>query len=331
MRLQQGLSSLRMDVVYHYPPELFQLLADTIPLLCRSKADLLSFFKGAGVPGSMTADITAELDRDRKSLTKYAMTRTVLTRLNECGERTLGERRSVLRRVVEFEDFSTCWPDDQLKAKGLVSEIRRVVNVKDSFTRLDNERDEERRKRIVVQQADERERQAARARLKAVQADLLALFNESNPQKRGKGLEGVLNRLFKESGVLVTEAFTMSGQQGEGIVEQIDGVIQFEGHHYLVEMKWWNKPLGVPEVSLHFPRVMFRAGCRGLLLSATGYGDPAVALCREALQQIVVVLAGLDEIVLLLEREASLGVWLKEKINAAIAFKTPFHRPALLG
>lgn len=30
-----------------------------------------------------------------------------------------------------FEDFSCCWPEDVLKAKGAASEVRRIVNVKD--------------------------------------------------------------------------------------------------------------------------------------------------------------------------------------------------------
>jgi restriction system protein len=319
-----------MDIVFHYPPELFQLLGDTIPRLCRSKEDVLTFFQGAGVPATFTADFAAALRRDRESVKKFPMTKTILTRLNEQGERTLGERRSVLRRVVEFEDFSTCWPEDELKAKGLVSEVRRVVNVKDSFTRLDNERDAERRKRREIQQAEERKLQAARTRLKGVRQDLLALFNETDPQKRGKALEGVLNRLFKESGVLVTEAFTVCGEHGEGVVEQIDGLIEFEGQHYLVEMKWWNKPLGVPEVSTHFARIFFRGQARGILISASGYGEPALAISREALQKTVIVLAGLDEIVLLLEREVDLRPWLKEKISAAIGLKNPFHRSVLL-
>ena len=55
------------------------------------------------------------------------MVRTTLTRLNERGEAALRERREILKRVTEFEDFSTCWPNDQLKAKGLVAEIRRVI------------------------------------------------------------------------------------------------------------------------------------------------------------------------------------------------------------
>lgn len=30
---------------YHYPPELFELLEQTIPLLVRGKQDVLTFFK----------------------------------------------------------------------------------------------------------------------------------------------------------------------------------------------------------------------------------------------------------------------------------------------
>ena len=45
-------------------------------------------------------------------------------------------RRELLKRVVEFENFSTCCPEDRLEAQDLVSQIRSVINVKDSFTRM---------------------------------------------------------------------------------------------------------------------------------------------------------------------------------------------------
>ena len=37
------------DITFPYPPDLFNLLVDTIPLLNRSKKDVLLFFRGAGV------------------------------------------------------------------------------------------------------------------------------------------------------------------------------------------------------------------------------------------------------------------------------------------
>src|SRR5262245_12563134 len=135
-----------MDITYHYPPELFQLLVDTIPRLVRSKPDLLLFFRGAGVPNTFIDDIQRQVTSDRGSIKKFDIARTVLQRLNEHGEATLRERREILKRIVEYEDFSVCWPEDQLKAQGLVAQIRRVVDVKDSFTRMRQEREVERQK-----------------------------------------------------------------------------------------------------------------------------------------------------------------------------------------
>jgi restriction system protein len=138
--------------------------------------------------------------------------REVLVRLNDGGDATLRERREVLKWVVEFEDFSTRWSDDQLKAKGLVSEIRRVIDIKYSFGRMRQERE-------------------------VVKKDLYSLFGPMDPQKRGKKLEGVLNRLFRTSQILIHEAFVRIAATCEGIVEQIDGVIELDGEIYLVEMK----------------------------------------------------------------------------------------------
>jgi restriction system protein len=316
-----------MDIIYHYPPELLSLLIDTIPLLFRSKRDVITFFKGAGVPPAITEDLARQITVDKESISKYEIVRTVLTRLNERGERSLRERREVLKRVIEFENFSSCWPSDQLKGKGLVNEVRSIVNVKDSFTRMQQERDAERRQRIEDQDATRKARTQKREALHSIKASLFALFSETNPQRRGKALEGVLNSLFKEAGILVREAFTLVGSDGEGVVEQIDGVIEQGGHTYLVEMKWWQEPLGTAEVSQHLVRVMFRGQSRGIFISTSGYTEPAIAICREALQKSVFVLCHLQELVLLLEGEHDLKDFLKKKIDAAVIHKNPMFEP----
>lgn len=138
------MTSTSADVTFHYPPELFNLLVDVVPLLNRSKQDVLIFFRGAGVQEPMTADIAARLKASPKEVNKYEIAHTILERLNAKGEVALRERREVLRRVVDFANFDSCWPDDQLKAKGLVASIRDVVNQKDAFTRMNNAREEER-------------------------------------------------------------------------------------------------------------------------------------------------------------------------------------------
>src|SRR4051812_10094953 len=98
-----------IDISYHYPPELLELLVDTIPVLGRAKEFPLEFFRGAGVPEKYLSDWREKLLTDRQSVTKCHITRSVLLRLNEGHDSTLGQRREVLKRVVEFEDFTACW------------------------------------------------------------------------------------------------------------------------------------------------------------------------------------------------------------------------------
>lgn len=103
---------------YHYPPDLVALLIDAIPVLHRSKKDVLGFFRGSGVTEAHLVDLRRKVEADRDSINKYEIVRTVIDRVNQQGEAGLGVRREILRRVVEWEDFSTCWPDEVLQAEG---------------------------------------------------------------------------------------------------------------------------------------------------------------------------------------------------------------------
>ena len=314
-----------MDISFHYPPELLQVLIDTLPKLCKSKNDLLLFFRGAGVSNMDLAPCQELLRSNKTAFNKYHVARELLTKLNEQGERSLRVRRELLKRVVEFDDFSVCWENDRAAARGLVAQIRDLINVKDSFTRMRNEKDAERRQRIEQQQAVVAEQIARKARRDKVKNDLYGLFGEPDAHKRGKALEGVLNELFACHDVLVRQSFTIRGNCSEGVIEQIDGLIELAGHSYLVEMKWWNTPLGVNEVAPHLVRVFGRGGqARGLFVSYTAFSAPAITECRNALAGgAVIVLATFQEIVALLERDGDLQSWLKRKVDAAIVDKDP--------
>ncbi len=322
---------MNIDITFHYPPELMSLLTDTIPRLNRSKKDVFLFFRGAGVSDDVMKNPKAQWQRDSESINKFEITRLILTKLNERGEACLRERRDVLKRIVQYDDFTSCWDNDRLEAQGLVSRIRDVVNVKDSFTRMNIEREKERKANQAVAKVKRDKELKKQKAIAAINNDIIALLNETNKQKRGTVLESVLNRLFKIYGILVREAFTVCGDSGEGVVEQIDGVIEFDGHHYLVEMKWWNKSIGKPQISQSLVNVYHRGQSRGIFISASGYSDPAIAVAKEALQKTVVLLCELREIILILESGADLKRWLKEKINCAITEKNPLFDPIAAG
>jgi len=139
-------------------------------------------------------------------------------------------------------------------------------------------------------------------------------------------LESVLNRLFRADDILVREAFALTGQEGEGVIEQIDGVIEIDGTIYLVEMKWWKEPLGTAEVSPHLVKVFNRGHAGGILISNSGFTQPAITTCKEALSQKIIVLCELEEIVRLMERQGSLQELIRSKIRASVIEKQPLHK-----
>ncbi len=93
-------------------------------------------------------------------------------------------------------------------------------------------------------------------------------------------LETALNNLFQAYGVLIRKSFHLVGE-AEGIVEQIDGIIELSGVLYFVEMKWYRNPVGKPEISEHLVRLMSRAEVRGIFISASDYTEPAILTARE--------------------------------------------------
>jgi restriction system protein len=313
---------------FQYPPDLFALLVDTIPVLCRSKKDLLLFFRGAGIPSTPISDIDAQLKQDRQSVGKYDSARTILTRMNEGGDALLAARRELLKRVTEFEDFTRCYDSDVMKAKGLVAEVRRIVNVKDSFTRMSQERDREAEARRIEQQQRIRAARERREKIEKAKRDLFALFGEMNAQRRGKALESAMNGLFRAYDVLVAEDFRRKGGDGSGIAEQIDGVIEIDTQMFLVEMKWWADPLGPTEVSPHISRLLLRSGVSGIFMSNSEYTTAAIDMCRDFLQQRVLVLCTLREIVNVLNRDSDLVSMLRAKIRAAKLDRNPFKEVA---
>ena len=316
------------DVPFHYPPELFNLLVDTIPLLNRSKKDVVLFFRGAGVPHNLLEDIAQRLTNAPHEMNKFEITRSVLDRLNARGEATLRERREVLRRVVDFTTFDSCWPDDQLKVKGLVASVREVVNQKDAFTRMNQAREQERQIRLAQAEEAKLVWQQRAAHIEAAKKELYGLFSPSiTPHVRGKKLEAALNSLFHAYGILVQEAFHLVGETGEGIVEQIDGVVELKGILYFVEMKWYKESVGKADIAEHLVRLISRAESRGLFISASDYTEPAIHTSKEFLQHKIIALINLQEIVQLLECQNDLADFLLKKVYAAQIHKNPYCKP----
>ncbi|MCW7494848.1 restriction endonuclease [Leptospira sp. 2 VSF19] len=316
-----------MNNVFHYPPDLFDLVVQTIPLLNRSKDSVILFFKGAGVGEKLYKDISDKLKTDKTSISKYEICRTILERINEDSDKYLRERREILKRITEFEAYSTCWENDQLKAKGLVSEIQKIVNVKDSFTRMSQERERESNIRKKEYDSKMKELQKDKENRDQIKNEFFLLFSEQNAAKRGKQLEIVLNKYFALYQILLKEDFRRTGEPGDGIIEQIDGIIEIDNQIFLAEMKWKKDSIGSDDIYAHLGRIYHRANAHGIFISASGYSPSAIIAGKEALaKNALLVLFDLEEFVKIIEKEENFKQYTRDKIQAAIIEKNPYKK-----
>ncbi|PQO98866.1 restriction endonuclease [Pseudomonas frederiksbergensis] len=314
-----------MSEQFHYPPDIFELLVETIPRLVKGKKSVVLFFQGAGVPEQDWSDILKKLDTTPESINKFDIARTVLTRLNQHGDSGLGPRREIIRRVTQFDSFESCWENERLKAKGLVASVREAVNAKDAFTRMKQERDAERNQAQARFRDAKQQASTKRAEIEDIKTRLFSLFSiKDKPQERGKLLESVLNDLFRAYDIHVRENFMRKAPDSPTVMEQIDGVIDLGGAIHLVEMKWLKDPVGVADFGPHLVRVMGRANASGIFISNSEFTQPAITQCAEFLNLKTTFLCSLEEIVMLLQRQGDLVEFLKTKSQAAIINKQPF-------
>ena len=208
----------------------------------------------------------------------------------------------------------------------MVSEIRHIVNVKDSFSRINQEREKEREDKAFKEKKRREQEINKKNERSQIKQEFYELFKlDDKPHDRGKLLEKVLNRLFSSYDILIKEDFKRKVDD-IGVVEQIDGVISFDGHIYLVEMKWLSSSIGVADVSQHLVRLYGRPEARGIFISYSPYADTVITECQRVLSQKLIVLCILEEIVYLLEKESDLKEFLRRKVNSVILDQKPFTK-----
>ncbi|GAA4250897.1 restriction endonuclease [Dactylosporangium darangshiense] len=311
------------DASWHHTPDLVERLVETIPILVKSKQQTLDFFRSAGIPEAMLRDMQSTVDSDPQAISKYYIARTVVRQLNEGGDRFLAQRREVVRRVTQWEDFSLSWPNEQDKARGLVAAVRQMVDVRDAFTRMQRERDRERQARIRQQETKLEEQRLRRNARSNLRTRIVDLQRSANAQLRGSQVEKLLADLCQIEGIQVREPFEV--RNAGTPEEQIDGVVSCDGHIYLVEVKWWSAPIDIAPMSSHLFRLFRRPDARGLFISNSGYTEAAIRACRDVLSQKMMVLAELNELIFLLEGDRSVEDWIREKSSIVLAEREPFR------
>jgi len=301
--------------LYHYPPDVLNLLVDTIPRLNKSKRDVILFFKGAGVPDSIVQPLEVIIKHDKESIGKYEMTRQVLEKLNDNREKYLGQRREILKRACQFDTFDVCFDNDRDRAKANVAELSKMVNMKDTLTRYEIHLKAEQQKEL-----DKRKREIERQQLMRKQFDELntkfnALFSLHDPVERGIALEPVLNGIFSFYQIGLSEAFKV--KIDKQVVEQIDGAIMLDGKVYLIEMKWEKEPIGVDKVAVFTNRLFTRNDVGGMIISASSFTSPAIKNANELLSHKSIALIELKDVYDVIDQKKDLQQYIRQVLGAS--------------
>jgi hypothetical protein len=277
---------LMNEPVYgHLRPDLIAKLVDAITNLVWGKQQVLELFQNAGVPNELLNDFHEQVERDRASVKKPIMIRAILQRMNSAGDKpeAIRMRRELVRRVIEWKNFSTCQPNCEDLARGAIAAVREIVGKYDFLTEIRNERDRQRDAQI---RGTHEERLALAARKEAwdaVKHDFMACFGISDHQLRGRTFEQVMNRLFVHAQLAAKPPFTIYGESGK-LLEQIDGSIELDGCVYIVEIKWWEGRVEQKELSAFACKVFMRSESRvrGLFISASPYTEASVNVAEQA-------------------------------------------------
>jgi Restriction endonuclease len=254
------------------------LIKDGIANLYWYRGDLHKAWLRSGVTVDMKEDISGLRTEDGQELSKRKQMDVLYERLR-AGDFHLRVRisRNFVRILVEQKSFTP----QNVKHRIEIAE-RCALKL---------------RERIAKQEKDRESREGIRARAQkhsqetyeSQLAKLRAKFEEAHnlpPQKKGYALEGIFTELMRISRIPVEESFRIEG-------EQIDGAIKYDGHHYLVELKWIAEKTDPKEIGHFFYKVEGKPEGRGIFIAMNGFSDGAITTLHKGKDLMVLLFDGI--------------------------------------
>lgn len=137
---------------------------------------------------------------------------------------------------------------------------------------------EEERARLAAKTANTR---ALTQKLDELKVTFYDLHAATNPQQRGRDFEDWLNELFMLFELLPRRSFTLQG-------EQIDGAFTHATDNYIVEARWWKKPVERADLAVFETKVRAKGkNALGLFVSMNGFTSGALNAYRTSTPFIV--------------------------------------------
>jgi hypothetical protein len=260
-----------------FTEEVEVLIKDGIANLYWYKGDLHKAWLRSGVPIPIKDDILRLRNDEGQELTKRRQMDALYERLRSGQyDRRLEVSRSFVRVLVEQNSFT---PQNE-KHRIEVAE-RSALKLRELIRR--QEADREYRESIRTSAA-----RATRETYDSKLGELRAKFAEAHeldPQKKGYALESIFTELMRISGIPVEEPFRIVG-------EQLDGAIKYDGHYYLLELKWTQEKSDPKEIGHFYFKVEGKMQARGLFVSMNGFTDGALATLPKGKNLKILLLDG---------------------------------------
>jgi len=244
-----------------FTEEIEVTIKDGIAHLYWYKGDLHKAWLRSGVDSALCNEIANQRNEDGNTLTKRQQMDILYQRLRDSDyDRRLEVSRNFVRILIEHKTFV---PQDK-RHRTEVAE-RAALKLKEIIAQ--QEKDREYRESI--------KRKAQKASKEDYHSQLLKLrekfvaAQEKEPQDKGYALEEIFVDLMRISHIAVEEPFRIKG-------EQIDGGIKYDGHYYLIELKWTESKADPKEIGSFFYKVDGKLDARGIIISMNGYTSGVV-------------------------------------------------------
>ena len=260
-----------------FTEEVEVLIKDGIANLYWYKGDLHKAWLRSGVSTTIRDEILRLKTEDSQELSKRRQMDALYERLRT-GEydRRLEVSRNFVRILIEQSGFT---PQNE-KHRVEVAE-RSALKLRELIRKQDADREY---KDAIRTSAAKATRETYDSKLGELRAKF-AEAHELEPQKRGYALESIFTDLMRLSGIPVEEPFRIVG-------EQLDGAIKYDGHFYLLELKWTADKSDPKEIGHFFYKVEGKMQARGLFVSMSGFTDGAISTLPKGKDLKILLLDG---------------------------------------
>lgn len=253
------------------------LIKDGIANLYWYRKDLLKAWRRSGVNEQLANIIFIQKDPEGKNISKRKMMDLLYDQLRTADyNRRLEISRNFARLLIEHRSFVPQDANHRVeRAEMAALKLREILQKQQQA----KQQHESARKRV-----DAGSQESYDARLLELRGDF-ERYNGLPAQRKGYALEALFSKLMQISGIADQKSFKIVG-------EQIDGGIKYEGHYYLVELKWTQDQVGPGDVGNFYYKVDGKMDKRGILLSMNGFTPGVIESITRGRDVMILLLDG---------------------------------------